>query len=129
MTAGLPGTGLGGLYYLLSILLMCAKEVVHRIRGTGDRAKSRIAREQVLILAGAMVTLWLNGMAIQYLLHLLSRHVAGPGGRGLPSLSQAAATGLPVNVLAVSVGVLAGLLLLVQVLRLVLRNSVPRGRQ
>ncbi len=125
MTAGLPGTGLGGLYYLLSILLMCAKEVVHRIRGTGDRTKSRIAREQILILAGAMLTLWLNGMAIQYLLHLLSRHGAGRG--GAPSLSQAAATGLPVNALAVSVGILAGLLLLVQVLRLFVRHSALRG--
>ncbi len=125
MTAGLPGTGLGGMYYLLSILLMCAKEVVHRIRGTGDRVKSRIAREQILILAGAMVTLWLNGMAIQYLLHLLSRR---PGGGGGPSLSQAAASSLPVNALAVSVGILAGLLLLVQVLRLLVRNSALRGR-
>ena len=129
MTAGLPGTGLGGLYYLLSILLMCAKEVVHRIRGTGDRVKSRIAREQVLILAGAMATLWLNGVAIQYLLHLLSRHAAGPAGGGAPSLVQAAATGLPVNVLAVSVGVLAGLLLLVQVLRLLVRRNALRGRK
>ncbi len=112
------------MYYLLSILLMCAKEVVHRIRGTGDRVKSRIAREQVLILAGAMVTMWLNGMAIQYLLHLLTRH--GAGLSGAPSLSQAAQAGLPVNALAVSVGILAGLLLLVQVLRLLVRR--PRLR-
>ncbi len=62
MTAGLPGTGLGGMYYLLSILVMCGKEVVHRIRGTGGRVKSRIAREQILILAGAMATMWLNGL-------------------------------------------------------------------
>ena len=122
MTAGLPGTGLGGLYYLLSILLMCAKEVVHRIRGTGNATKSRIAREQVLILSGAMVTLWLNGMAIQYLLRLLPRHGAAAAG-GAPSLWHAARTGLPVNALVISVGILVGLLLLVQVLRLFARRS------
>ena len=126
MIAGLPGTGLGGMYYLLSILVMCGKEAVHRIRGTGDRVKSRIAREQVLILAGAMATMWLNGMAIQYLLRLLSRR--GTAGRGALSLSQSAMSSLPVNALAVSVGVLAGLLLLVQLLRLVMRHGARWGR-
>jgi len=121
----LPGTGLGGLYYLLSVVLMCIREVVHRIRGTGDRGKSRIAREQVLILGGALTTMWLNGMAIQYLVRLLSRHRSG--GR-VPTLSQAAQAGLPVNALLISVGILLGLIVLVQVLRLFIRRSGPSHR-
>ena len=117
----MPGTGLGGLYYLLSVVLMCIREVVHRIRGTGDRGKSRIAREQVLILGGALTTMWLNGMAIQYLVRLFSRHTGG--GTAVHHLQQAARGGLPLNVMAVSVGILGGLLLLVRVLRLLVRRS------
>jgi hypothetical protein len=117
MTAGLPGTGLGGLYYLLSILVMCVKEGVHRIRGSGDRAKSKIAREQILILAGAIFTMWLNGLALQYLLRMFSSH--RPGIEASQALAQA---GLPLNSLAVGAGLLAGLMLLVQLLRLFVRR-------
>ncbi len=119
MNAGLPGTGLGGLFYLLSILLMCVKEVLHRIRGTGDRAKSRIALEQVLILVGALFSMWLSGLALHFLVRAISPTV-GIEVQGMArTLTQA---GLPLNALAVSTAVLAGLLLLVQLLRLVVRK-------
>ncbi len=119
MNAGLPGTGLGGLFYLISILIMCVKEAVHRIRGTGDRAKSRIALDQVLILVGALFSMWLTGLALHYLVRALSPKV-GIGIEGMAkALPQA---GLPLNALAVSAAVLGGLLLMVQLLRLVVRK-------
>ncbi len=120
MNAGLPGTGLGGLFYMLSILLMCIKEVAHRIRGTGDRAKSRIALEQVLILVGALFSIWLSGLALHFLVRVLSPKVGIEIIEGMAkALPQA---GLPLNVLAMSTAVLAGLLLVVQLLRLVVRK-------
>ncbi len=125
MVAGLPGAGLGGLYYLGSILVMWAREAIRFVTGKRNRAKSAIARETVLILAGVLVSLWLNGLAVQFLVWVLWTRWHG-GAAGTKALPHA---GLPLNALAISAAILGGLLLSVQLLRLLVRRPVREARR
>jgi hypothetical protein len=52
MNAGLPGTGLGGLFYLLLAFAMPLVELVRTLRGRGSRERWRLALTQCAIATG-----------------------------------------------------------------------------
>ncbi|MCH1867597.1 hypothetical protein [Nocardioides sp. CFH 31398] len=52
MTAGLPGTGLGGLFYLLLALAMPVIELVRTLRGDHSAERWRLALTQAGIALG-----------------------------------------------------------------------------
>jgi hypothetical protein len=54
MTAGLPGTGIGGLFFILSAFFMLVVEIVRTVRGRSSLARWRLVGRQVAI-ASAMV--------------------------------------------------------------------------
>ncbi|WP_299050184.1 hypothetical protein [uncultured Nocardioides sp.] len=56
MTAGLPGTGLGGLFYLLLALYMPLHELVRTLQGRGSRERWRLALTQMLIALGIIAS-------------------------------------------------------------------------
>lgn len=62
MNVGLPGTGLGGIFYLFCALVMLAVELVRLARGKGDKELLRIAAIQSAMAVGMMLavvaTLW-----------------------------------------------------------------------
>ena len=58
MTAGIPGAGIGGLYYLISALWMPFKEVQRARKGQSTPASRRLVRRQALIALGIFVSLW-----------------------------------------------------------------------
>jgi hypothetical protein len=67
MSAGLPGAGIAGVFYLASALLMPAIEVGRTIRGRSSLAAWRVVIRQFsvscAILAGIWTTGWLLGLA------------------------------------------------------------------
>jgi fucose permease len=70
MTAGLPGTGVGGLFYMVSGLLMPFRETYRALRGKSDRRSRRLVAYQTVmalgVVAGIWVTGWLLGLIISW---------------------------------------------------------------
>ena len=59
MNVGLPGTGLGGLFYLLTALLMPIVELIRTIRsGKVNRTRWRMATSQAALAGGIIAGLW-----------------------------------------------------------------------
>jgi hypothetical protein len=82
MNVGLPGIGIGALFYLLLVFVMPFRELWKGLRGApGPRQWPFIARQWAM--AGAMgILMWFEGRWIVGLIRLLVRrgHPAAPGG-------------------------------------------------
>ncbi len=68
MTAGIPGVGLGGLFFVISALLMVVVELYRTVQGRSSVARWRfVGRQAVMALGIVFVTvaaLWLLELAI-----------------------------------------------------------------
>jgi hypothetical protein len=66
MTAGVPGTGIGGLFYLMAALLLPVRGLLLRMRG--GRVSWRMVAKLLLLAIGVFLgiwaTWWLLGLAI-----------------------------------------------------------------
>ncbi len=62
MTAGLPGTGIGGVFYLLSALCMPIIEIVMTLRGESSFARWLLVLRQLSIGATILGAMWLLGL-------------------------------------------------------------------
>jgi hypothetical protein len=92
MTAGLPGVGIGGLFYLISALLMPILEVVRTVRGRSSLARWRTVGRQfamAVVMVGALT-------AVVWVLHAMTGPQgvapagAGPGTGAAGSGAEAA---------------------------------------
>jgi cytochrome c-type biogenesis protein CcmH/NrfG len=120
MTVGMPGTGIGGMFYMLSALCMPLRELSRRARGAGAPSRWRLALRQAAIAAGSLagigVTGWLLGILISASPAAVATHW-GSRAAGAPNVVRTAA-------LVISVGTLVGVLLGVELLRLLVRRRV-----
>jgi hypothetical protein len=64
MTAGLPGAGIGGMFYLLMALLAPVRETVRRRRETGSPRQWRLVFRHFLLAASILAGMWLAAWAI-----------------------------------------------------------------
>lgn len=64
MNAGLPGTGIGGLFYVLLALLMPVRELYLTARGRSSRERWRVVLGQVAIALGIVASLAVTGWAL-----------------------------------------------------------------
>src|SRR5712671_3833740 len=113
MAAGLPGTGIGGMFYLISALATPLREGYLRLRGRKSRGWRLVVALTAIagaILAGLWATSWLLGLALSASRRLLPAATTPHPGNLLPAVA-----------LLISVGTLAGVLLGVEVLRLWVR--------
>jgi hypothetical protein len=118
MTAGLPGVGIGGIFYLASAIMMPARSLVATVTGRAHEARWRVALQQASIAAGILAALWATGLALGWLIATAFPHAL---------VTSAAATApahvrnvVRVGALLLSVGTLVAVLAFVQVLRIVL---------
>ncbi|HEU4879643.1 MAG TPA: tetratricopeptide repeat protein, partial [Gemmatimonadaceae bacterium] len=131
MTVGLPGAGVGGIFYLLSALWMPFHAMGHQVlRATGlvgeddrrDPPWNLIWRQFATALA-IIGGLWATGWALAALLishpTALGQMQTNEIGRRLPNV-------LRVGAVIVSVGTLAVVLAIVQIARLVVRAEARR---
>lgn len=64
MSVGIPGTGVGGLFYLVSALCMPVREAYRAARGRSDRRSRGVVVRQTLIALGVLCGIWLTGWLI-----------------------------------------------------------------
>ncbi len=125
MTAGIPGAGIGGLFYLASTILLPARNLVRRLRGCPETAGWRDQAFIVCLTAGILGALWATG----WLLAAVVPHQVLTRG-GFPNLSagRVAASVIPLATFAIAVATLALVLLSVEVAHHVHARTVARSR-
>jgi hypothetical protein len=118
MNPGLPGTGIGGLFYIISALWMPICEVWRRWRGDATRQWSLVAR-QFAIAAGVVAAMTGVFWALDtvFMLNQVAAHAAG---------KVHAMWSLRVSALLVTSGVLVTVLSAVHLVRLCLRLRTAR---
>jgi len=123
VTVGLPGTGIGGMFYVLSALLMPVREAYQRARmGRGARVTGRwnVVAGQMAIAGGIVAALWATGWLLG---------VGLAAARPLVPLVGRAHAGnvLRVTTFVLTFGTLVGVLAGVELLRLWHARRARRG--
>jgi hypothetical protein len=72
MTVGIPGTGLGGLFYILLVVLMPFREVVLTIRRRSSLARWRRVAFHLMVLVSIFGVLWVEGWLLDRALALFT---------------------------------------------------------
>jgi hypothetical protein len=67
MTPGVPGAGIGGLFYLASTLLLPFRSLMRRLRGQPDPVSSRQMRHNVAMAGGVVAALWMVGWILAFI--------------------------------------------------------------
>ena len=121
MTVGLPGTGIGGLFYLLLVLVMPLRETFRILRGRGDVRRWRTIGGALALAAGILAALWLEAWVLVEILGLRQNSLGASAGASAERIARAA-----------SFATLASLglvLLALAFLRLLVRRPLPSARR
>lgn len=114
MTAGLPGVGIGGIFYLVCALFMPLIEIVNTLRGRSSLKRWRMVGQQFGILCGIVGAFWGTGVALKALFGKLSAALVSYS----PHLSQAAlreSNIVKVQPFFLSLGVLAAVIVVLSI--------------
>jgi hypothetical protein len=122
MTAGLPGAGIGGLFYLASTILLPLRSLVRRLRGQHVGVPWRLQLHSVLIALGIIGGLWISGWLIAFMVpdEVLTRGSMAGG------VNSRAGSILSLATLGVAVGTLVLVVLSVEIARFVHIRSAVR---
>src|SRR5258705_8337297 len=125
MTVGLPGVGIGGMFYLASALLMPFRSLVATF--TGRETRWPVALRQALIALATIAAIWGTGWGIGWLIATVSSpSVAGALPRG--TIGVPVRNAVRTAALLGSLGTLTIVLAAVQALRLLLPpRATPRA--
>lgn len=126
MTVGLPGAGIGGLFYLASTLLLPVRSLLRRLRGQPDSFPWRRQAHSLWIAAGIMVGLWMIGWLLGFVVpdEMLSR----PAGGEEPSIGVSGSV-IALATFAMAVATLAFVLVAVEIAHHVQRAATARRRR
>ena len=126
MIAGLPGTGIGGLFYLLASGWMAFREGWSKLKKRHDLSRSKIVKGQLLLGLVIVAGMWAMGETIGRLISLLPvsllNRLLGPH-----ALSHGKYNLWKTSIFYWTIGTLMGLYLLMHSLRLTLRISGDVG--
>ena len=122
MTAGLPGAGIGGLFYLASTLLLPVRILVRRVRGEPHVVEWRRQSQSVLIALAIIAALWLSGWLLAFVVPVEMRSAVSQGSGPF----TARGTAVPVAAFGIGVGTLVIVLLAVEVARVVVAPGLIR---
>ena len=124
MSVGLPGSGIGGVFYLLSALLMPVDGALRSMRQR-TRLRPRLIIRQASLAVAIVIALLLTGWAIEWFIVSASTSAFAfatgtvLSGSAVPRVLRAAT-------FAITFGTLGAVLLTVQILRLFFgRTTVP----
>ncbi len=121
MVAGLPGTGIGGIFYILLAFTMPFVELYHLARGKSSAKRWRMILMQVCNAAGIMGGVYLTGWLLACGLNFYRAMAISNGGAG--ATFQPTANIIPAASAYAAVATLCGLILMTYVLRFVLPND------
>src|SRR6185503_15549306 len=119
MTVGLPGVGLGGIFYLLSAALMPVRELVRAVRRERPSRWALVLRQST-IAAGILAALWLTGWMLGLVIATSPTVLAASGHTALRSSNVHNV--LRVGALVLSLGTLVLVLASVQIARLLVQR-------
>lgn len=111
MNVGIPGTGLGSLFYAVSIIAMLAVELVRLLAGRGRRKELVLALRQSALLAGVVLSLiGLDFFFGQLQLTTLGQMLATQTGAAIPHVSSASVVdAFALTTVSIALGLLAAL--------------------
>lgn len=119
MSAGIPGLGLGGLFFILSALVAPLVELVRTSRGQSSPAAWRQVGRQLAIAVTMIVAVDVSLRGAYLLASAVGLGGPGPGG----------VTVLPLAPLGIALGILAALLAVAKAAQLVIAPAIgPDGR-
>lgn len=132
MSVGLPGTGIGGLFYLLCAFWMPFRELARAVQGGRRAGRGRVMAAQFGIGVAMAAGIWASGWVIGLLFVAVEGSGPGSAGVGAGALSRAVAGGeVPHAIRVITVlgtlGLLAVVLGAVEVARFLVRGR-GRGR-
>lgn len=113
---GLPGTGLGGLFYALLILWIGIREGWRTLSGRGDRRRWQRLGGLLSMLGGMLLALWLWSLVLAGAAELM----LGPGGGVASGARRGLDAAIPVLTI-LPFALIGALLVAVHAARLVLR--------
>ena len=118
MTAGLPGVGIGGIFYLASAIMMPFRSAHAVLAGRAHEARWRVALQQAGIAGGILIVLWATGLALGWIITTMFPHAMVIGATG--AAHEHVRNVVRASALLLSFGTLAAVLMFVQVMRVVL---------
>ena len=116
MTAGVPGTGIGGLFYLVAALLLPLRGLMLRIRGA--RVPWPTLFRQMRLAVGVFLGIWATGWLLGFIVGPVAVRVAGRA----EMLKWGFRSVVRWSALLAGLGALGVVLLSVEVARLVVRK-------
>jgi fucose permease len=122
MNAGLPGTGISGVFYLLSALWMPFHELYKTLRNKSQPQRMRLILVQSSLALGTIAGIWLTGWLLGELMMMHAMLAFKPGApttalSNLPNVIRVTMVFLMIGLLAVVWGV--------HILKLVMRYRKP----
>ncbi len=115
MIAGLPGTGVGGVFYLMSVFLMPVREMGRVLRGRSSFRRWRVIAGQMGIASGVLAGFWITGWFLTFLIPAEILAVKGN--------THGAGNVLQIKPFIISIYVLLGVVLAVECLSLYIRKK------
>jgi hypothetical protein len=114
MTAGLPGAGIGGLFYLAATITLPMRSLWRRVRGRSDSIPWRHQVHNVAMAAGIIAGLWVAGWLLGFVVpdEMLNPGIASRAGTG-----TSLRTVIPAATFAFAIATLAMVLAAVEVAR------------
>jgi len=119
MTAGVPGTGIGGLFYLVAALLLPLRGVMLRMRGA--RVSWPTLFRQMRLAVGVFLGIWVTGWLLGFIVGPVAE--AAPVAGRADSVTPEYQSVIRWAALLAGFATLAVVLLSVQVARLVVRRT------
>lgn len=124
MVAGIPGIGIAGLFYILTVLFMPVRELARLAEGRSSVRNWLFIGRTWILASGMAATMWASGWLIGWLIALTRQH-ASTGLRAIQGIQVQSV--VHVQPFFIAAGVLALVLLVVESLRFAI--AAPRTAQ
>jgi hypothetical protein len=129
MFAGLPGIGVGTLFYVLLALWMPFRELPRLLNGTSSAAQWRLIAQQLLFASGIVVTVMFSERLLLWILGQSKVTPFSPAAYLHGELGARAANSFLAAPITASLLLLGGVLLFVELLRVVMKYTQSRQQQ
>ncbi len=129
MFAGLPGVGVGTLFYVLIALWMPVRELPRLVNGTSSLARWKIITQQLFYASSIVVTVMFSERLLMWMLGQSKVAPFSPAAFLHGELGARAGASILAAPITASILLLAGVLLSVELLRVIVHYTQSRARR